>query len=99
MDSAMVACVMRLALSPYLASGFSHEALEPPFGPMMMPRYSADCETAKFAQSGTLSAIVLETSFIRSVEGSCPSGIGQHFLILRSSPETSLKGSKLDLRF
>ena len=36
MDSAMVACVMRLALSPYLASGFFHEALEPPFGQIIL---------------------------------------------------------------
>ena len=47
MDSAILACTTRLVLSIYLEGVFSHEALEPPFGPMRMPRYSADGETIK----------------------------------------------------
>ena len=86
---------MRLGRATHLLTGLSHEAVDPPFGPIMMPRYSADGTTEKLDHSGTICLIVLETRLMHSGVGSIPRGMREHFFILRSRPEMSLKRSKL----
>ena len=43
-----------------LVQGFSYDAADPPFGPIMDPRYSAEGTTAKLDHAGTISAIALD---------------------------------------
>ena len=82
----------------YLLRGGSHEADDPSLGPIMNPRYSAEATTEKLDQSGTICLMDFDTCLVLSGVGSMPSGISLHFVILRASPETSLKRSKFFLR-
>ena len=47
----------------YLLRGFSQEAVDPPLGPIMKPRYSAEGTTEKLDHSGTILLIALEFFF------------------------------------
>ena len=93
-----MAWAIRLVRSLYLLRGFSHEADEPPLGPIINPRYSAEGTTANLAHSGTIDLMDFETRLVHSGVGSIPRGTRLHFLILKSSPETDLKRSKFFLR-
>lgn len=89
---------MRLERSIYLLKFFSHEAEDPPFGPIMKPRYSAEGTTDNLDQSGTICLMDFATRLVHAGVGSMPSGIRLHFFILKASPETSLKRPKFFLR-
>ena len=60
---------------------FSHEAAEPPLGPIITPRYSAEGTTEKLAHSGVIFLTALVTRLIASGVGLIPSGMSAHFLI------------------
>jgi hypothetical protein len=89
---------VRLVRSMNFFRVFSHEAAEPPSGPIITPRYSADGTTEKLAHSGVIFLTALVTRLIVSGVGLTPSGMSEHFLTLRSRPEMSLKRSKFLLR-
>ena len=78
--------------------GFSHDAAEPPLGPIMTPRYSAEGTTEKLAQSGKIFFMASATRLVASGVGSIPRGMKDHFFILRSRPEMSMERSKLFFR-
>ena len=98
MEGASAALAMRLVRSMNFLRGFSQEAAEPPLGPIITPRYSAEGTTEKLAHSGVIFLTALVTRLIASGVGLIPSGMSEHFLTLRSRPEMSLKRSKFLLR-
>ena len=54
MEGASAALAMRLVRSMNLFRAFSQDAAEPPLGPIITPRYSAEGTTEKLAHSGTI---------------------------------------------
>ena len=63
---------MRFVLSMYLLKAFSQEAVDPPLGPIMKPRYSAEGTTEKLDHSETICLMVLEMLLSLFGVGSIP---------------------------
>ena len=82
MEGAIAALAMRLVRSMNFLRVFSHEAAEPPLGPIITPRYSAEGTNEKLAHSGVIFLTALVTRLIASGVG-LPRHVSHHQQALR----------------